>query len=249
MTGAVPDFACRNVALQYGAFRALDDVSIDFPGDQVTALIGPNGAGKTTLLNVLSGLQRPSRGSVVLNGRDIVGVPPHRRARQGIARSFQILNIFPAMSVFENVRLAVQRRSARFNVIWRPVESIAALRRQTEAHLEHYGLARRAHERAGALSHGEQRCLELALSAADDPKVLLLDEPLAGVGHGETARVLELIGQVVGGRTAVLVEHNMDALMALADRVVCLVAGRVLTTGTPSEVRANPTVRSAYLGE
>lgn len=242
-------FSCRDVTVRYGQFCALDGVSIDFGPGQITGLIGPNGAGKTTLLNVLSGLQKPVSGSVIKDGRDLSGLPPHRRAREGVARSFQILNIYPTLTVYENARLAVQRRSIRFRSVWQPVAANKELGRQTEEHLEVFGLLRRSADLAGTLSHGEQRCLELALSTADNPKVLLLDEPLAGVGHGETERVQELLGRVVRGRTSVLVEHNMDALMTLAHRVVCLVAGRVLASGPPEDVRANPQVRSAYLGE
>lgn len=251
MTGGMvaSAFCCRAITVDFGRFRALDGVSIDFAAGEITALIGPNGAGKTTLLNVLSGLQRPTNGSVAKDGRDLSALPSHRRAREGVARSFQILNIYPALSVYENVRLAVQRRSGRFSGFWQPVASIRELARQTEEHLELYGLVRRAHERAGALSHGEQRCLELALSTAVSPNVLLLDEPLAGVGHGETDRIIELLSHVVRGRTTVLVEHNMDVLMTLAHRVVCLVGGRVIASGSPDEVRADPNVRSAYLGE
>lgn len=250
MTDAAIPLACDSVSVRFGGFQALSDVSLGFTTGAVTALIGPNGAGKTTLMNVMSGLQRPSSGRVLLGGSDITGMPAHRRARRGIARSFQIISVYPAMSVFENVRLGIERRlRGSLEYFWRRVESRPRLRDLTQAHLEQFGLADCADTPAGDLSHGRQRAIELALSLAGEPTVLLLDEPLAGIGHGELEPFLELIAQTVRGRTTVLVEHNMDAVMSLADEIVCLVAGSVLARGTPAAVRADARVRQAYLGE
>jgi branched-chain amino acid transport system ATP-binding protein len=250
MSRAVQALSCTGVSVRFGGFHALTDVSIDFRAGAVTALIGPNGAGKTTLMNVLSGLQRPTSGQVSLSGKDITRMPTHRRACSGIARSFQIISIYPSMTVFENVRLGVQSAGSRSAAFFcRRVESRHELRDRTQEHLERFGLASRGGVLAGEMSHGEQRALELALSLAGDPGVLLLDEPLAGVGHGELEPFLELIARAIAGRTTVLVEHNMDAVMNLADTIVCLVGGSVLAVGGSDEIRDDARVRRAYLGE
>ena len=239
---------CRDVTVNFGAFTALQDVGLTFETGQVTALIGPNGAGKTTLMNVLSGLQRPTRGSVHLNGGDVTRMPSHRRAVSGMARSFQIVNVFPSMTVHENLRLAAQRAKLPTAPWWRTVDSLPGLAETVEQHLGEFGLAHRADEPAGELSHGEQRALELALSLMGSPSVLLLDEPLAGVGHSDLPAFIAMLRRVAANRTMVLVEHNMDAVMGLADRVVCLVGGAVLASGRPDDIRSDERVRSAYLG-
>jgi branched-chain amino acid transport system ATP-binding protein len=239
---------CRQVSVKFGVFTALNDVNLEFAAGQVTALIGPNGAGKTTLMNVLSGLQPPTLGVVHLNGVDVTRAPPHVRAVKGMARSFQIVNVFPTMTVFENVLLAAQRTLLPRTPWWRTVDSLPRLADTVRRHLDDFGLTLRAHEPAGELSHGEQRALELALSLMGSPSVLLLDEPLAGVGHADLPSFIALLRRVATGRTVVLVEHNMDAVMGLADRIVCLVAGAVLASGPPEEIRSDKRVRSAYLG-
>lgn len=240
--------ACSQVSVNFGAYQALRDVSLEFEAGKVTALIGPNGAGKTTLLNVLSGQQAPTQGNVIFGGQNITRMAPWKRALSGMSRSFQIVNVFPSMTVIENVRLAVQRKALRHIVAWRSIDSFSALTKDVRAYLEEYGLADRSSDLAGELSHGEQRALEIALSMIGNPQILLLDEPLAGVGHANLNDFISLLMKVSNGRTTVLVEHNMDAVMGLADEIVCLVAGEVLVSGRPDQIRADERVREAYLG-
>ena len=240
--------SCESIAVRFGTFQALRDVSLTFLPGKTTALIGPNGAGKTTLLNVLSGLQTPSAGIVRLEGRDITRSAPWQRAQQGMARSFQIVNVFPRMTVRENLRLAVQRTALKRLVPWRTVDSMRKIVQDVDERLQEFKLTDRADLPAGQLSHGEQRGLEIALSVIADPVVLLLDEPLAGVGHGEMAQYVDLLRRVAASRTTVVVEHNMDIVMDLADEIVCLTGGNVLAKGSPREIRGNEQVRAAYLG-
>ena len=240
--------SCSGVTVRFGAFMALSEVSIAFPAGGIVALIGPNGAGKTTLLNVLSGRQAPTSGRVFLQGRDVTRQPPFRRVRGGLARSFQIINVFGEETVEHNLRLAAQQARLRSPVFWRPVESYAALREDVDAMLERLSLVRQRHRPAAALSHGEQRALEIGLSLMADPPVLLLDEPLAGVGRAELPHFGALLADACRGRTVVVVEHNMDVVMDLADEIVVLVAGRVLKAGKPAEIRADSAVKAAYLG-
>jgi len=240
--------SCESISVHFGPFVALRDLSLTFESQRTTALIGPNGAGKTTLLNVLSGLQPATRGRVSVDERDITRLPNWKRARMGLMRSFQIVSVCPGISVFDNLQLAVMHRKAPNPVFWRSADSDRSLRPAVEALAEQYGLAAVGKRQAATLSHGEQRLLELALSLVNDPPVLLLDEPLAGVGHAELASFIEHISRACSGRTVVLVEHNMDAVMALADHIVCLAAGAVLAQGSPEAVRNDPAVRSAYLG-
>ncbi|WP_137388568.1 ABC transporter ATP-binding protein [Rhodoligotrophos defluvii] len=246
MTAA--SLSCRDIAVRFGSFQALSDVSLAFAPGRITALIGPNGAGKTTLLNVLAGLQKAVGGSVVLNGQDISALPPYRRARAGLSRSFQIVNVFPQMTVFENLRLALQHRHMRMSMPWRTVGSFTALAEDARERLTRFGLAQHGDDVAASLSHGQQRALELALALAGDPQVLLLDEPLAGVGQDELPKFASLIRALAANRTTVLVEHNMDVVMAMADEIVVLVGGTVLAKGRPEAVRNDPRVRDAYLG-
>ncbi|MGF7158737.1 branched-chain amino acid transport system ATP-binding protein [Rhodoligotrophos appendicifer] len=239
---------CHDVAVRFGSFQALSGVSLNFLAGKTTALIGPNGAGKTTLLNVLAGLQKATTGTVTMDGQDISNLPPYGRARAGIARSFQIVNVFPQMTVFENLRLTLQRRHMRFSVPWRTVASYSALSEEAARRLALFGLDRLRDELAGSLSHGQQRALELALTLGTDPQVLLLDEPLAGVGQTELPKFTRLISEIVAGRTTLLVEHNMDVVMAMADEIIVLVGGSVLARGSAETIRADPRVRDAYLG-
>lgn len=240
--------ACRNVSVQFGAFRAIRDINLEFASGKVTALIGPNGAGKTTLLNVLSGLQKPTTGEVFLTGKDVTRMSTSRRALCGMSRSFQIVNVFPGMSVKENIRLAVQRKELKRIVPWRPIDSFTYVTAEVVRYLEVFDLTKLADQLAGQLSHGEQRGLEIALSIVGEPRVLLLDEPLAGVGHADLPRFIDLLRRVCHGRTTVLVEHNMDVVMGLADEIVCLVSGAVLARGAPEQIRNDDRVRAAYLG-
>jgi branched-chain amino acid transport system ATP-binding protein len=226
-----------------------DDVTLDIMPGEMHAIIGPNGAGKTTLVNQISGLIPPDDGRILFAGADVTGLPAEARALRGLSRSFQITSILAGFSVLENVALAVQARSgSSLRFVGRAADE-AALNLPALAALEQAGIADRAQARAGELSHGEKRALELAIALAMRPKLLLLDEPMAGVGQEESERQVELLLRLKGELTMVLVEHDMAAVFALADRISVLIRGRVLVTGTPDEVRADPQVVTAYLGE
>ena len=216
---------------------AVDDVSLDLAEGELHAVIGPNGAGKTTLIHLLSGALKPSAGTIVLDGRDITGLAMHRRVRLGLARSYQITSVFPNFTVLENLALALQGAG-------RPDD-----RDRARAELDAVGLGDRADQLAGALAHGERRQLELGLALATGARILLLDEPMAGMGPEEAARILGLLETLKRRRTILLVEHDMDAVFRLADRISTLVYGRVIASGAPDEIRRHPEVRRAYLGE
>jgi len=227
---------------------AVDDVSIDLHRGEIHALIGTNGAGKSTLVNVLSGEVRASSGSVELEGRDVTRWPQPRRARAGLGRSYQRTTIFAPFSVFENCRLAAQ---ARFQHPWRwmsPASGCGESGDAARGAASRAGLAHLLDREAGLLSHGEKRQLEIAMCLAGDPRVLLLDEPLAGMGADETDRMLELLASLREGHAILLVEHDMDAVFRVAGRITVLVDGAVIASGAPREVRDNPAVQTAYLG-
>ena len=246
---AEPLLRLDRLAKAYGALVVTDDVTLDVMSGELHAVIGPNGAGKTTLIHEISGLSPPDRGRILFDGHDVTRLPMHERVRRGLARSFQITSILPGFSGLENVALAVQARSgSSFRFFGRP-DRETALNGPALAFIELVGLGARAHLPAGLLSHGEKRQLELAVALATAPKLLLLDEPLAGTGHEESERVVQTLKRLKGRYTIVLIEHDMDAVFSLADRITVLVYGRVIATGTPQAVRANPEVRSAYLGE
>ena len=239
----------EGVGMRFGSYAALTSVSLRLKLGRIYALIGPNGAGKTTFANVLSGLLVPSEGRVLLDGVDVTRLPVHRRAHAGIGRSFQIINIFPESTVFENLRLAAQARRFRLQPFWHPVRSAPELAEKANAMLARVRLGALADRVAGTLSHGDQRALELGMALINEPGVLILDEPLAGVGQHGIERAISLVSEASRGRTVVLIEHNMDAVMRLADQVIVLAQGRVLASGTPESVRADPKVRAAYLGQ
>jgi branched-chain amino acid transport system ATP-binding protein len=233
----------------FGALVVTDDLTFDVMPGELHAVIGPNGAGKTTLINQISGLIAPDAGTIQFAGRDITALPTHARAELGLARSFQVSSILPGFSALENVALAVQSRAgSSFRVLGRAAAE-AALNGPAMAALADVGLAERAHIPAGELSHGEKRALELAIALAMQPKVLLLDEPMAGTGREETARLVEVLRRLKGRFSVVLVEHDMTAVFALADRISVLIYGRILASGTPAGVRADPRVVAAYLGD
>jgi branched-chain amino acid transport system ATP-binding protein len=240
---------CGAVSVRFGALAAVNDVSLDFETGRFHSVIGPNGAGKTTLINVLSGRQPPTSGKVFMNGIDITSVAAHERARRGIGRSFQITKVFAGMTVFENLRLAAQARVFRIQPSWRPVQHYSAIADEAHAMIDDIGLAQFRNHPADLLSHGDQRALELGITLMTDPAILLLDEPLAGVGEKEIARTMEVITRVAKGRTVILIEHNIDVVMRVSDRVVVMNQGAVLSDGTPDQVRRDPAVREAYLGE
>jgi branched-chain amino acid transport system ATP-binding protein len=233
----------------YGALVVTDDVNLAVAPGELHAVIGPNGAGKTTLIHQISGLAAPDAGRILFEGEDITPLPMHERVGRGLARSFQITSILPGFSVLENVALAVQARFGSSFRFFGDAAQEPALNEPAMDFIDTVGLGARAHLPAGLLSHGEKRQLELAIALATDPKLLLLDEPLAGTGHEESERVIAMLRRLKGGYGIMLIEHDMDAVFALADRVSVLVYGRVIATGTPEEVRANAEVRTAYLGE
>ena len=239
----------ENVSKNFGGLRVTDDVTLDVLPGELHAVIGPNGAGKTTLINQISGLLAPDAGRILFGGEDVTRMPVHARAGRGLARSFQITSILPRFSVLENVALAVQARSGTSFRFFGRVATEEALNTPALAALTQVGLAARADVPAGELSHGEKRALELAIALAMEPKLLLLDEPMAGTGRDETERLIGALRALKGRFPMVLVEHDMNAVFALADRISVLIYGRILASGTPAQVRADPQVVTAYLGE
>ncbi|MEV8507151.1 ABC transporter ATP-binding protein [Actinoplanes sp. NPDC051475] len=244
-----PILQARGLGKQFRGFRAVDRVDLDIAPGSVHALVGPNGAGKTTLFHLLTGFLRPSQGRITLDGRDITGLPSDRVARLGMARSFQITTLFPQVTAREHVELGLQARTGLGWRFWRSDRGLDRFRARAMELLEAVGLADAAEVPAGALAYGRKRALELAVALALDPRVLLLDEPTAGMGGEDVERTVDLISRVRSGRTVVLVEHNMTVVASLADRVTVLQHGSVLVEGGYAEVRADPRVITAYLGE
>ena len=239
---------CSDVSVRFGAFVAVSGLSYQFKPGKVYGLIGPNGAGKTTLMNAIVGRQSLASGTIRLNGRDVTGLDVPSRARLGLGRSFQITKIFSGMSVFENLRLAAQMTAFRWQPVWRPASSYREIADQARAMLAEIDLERHAETEADQLSHGDQRALELGLTLITRPTVLLLDEPLAGVGHQGARGAVALLERVIRGRTVLLIEHNMEALMRIAEDVLVMAGGQLIAHGPPSDIRRNEDVRAAYLG-
>jgi branched-chain amino acid transport system ATP-binding protein len=239
----------RKVSKRFGGVVATDRVTLDVAQGEVHALIGPNGAGKTTLIAQISGSLGVDSGEVRFLGEDITRAKQHERVKAGLARSYQITSIFKRFSVLDNLALAVQARSGSSFSFWRPVAAEAALFDEAGSIANEVGLHRRVDAMAGSLAHGEQRALEVGLALATRPKLLLLDEPMAGMGPEESARMIALIGRVRAKVTVLLVEHDMDAVFRLAERITVMVNGRVIATGGPEQIRADAEVRRAYLGD
>jgi branched-chain amino acid transport system ATP-binding protein len=239
----------RGLVKEFRGFRAVRGVDLDVAQGCVHALVGPNGAGKTTLFNMLTGFLRPSAGQILLDGQDITGFPPERVARLGVARSFQITSLFPRMTAREHVELALAGGTGLGWRFWRSDRMLDRFSGRAGELLDEVGLAGHAGERAGALAYGFKRALELAVALALSPRVLLLDEPTAGMGVEDVDRTIALIDRVRAGRTVVLVEHNMSVVASLADRVTVLQQGAVLVEGPYQQVRDDPRVITAYLGE
>ncbi|MFS2053640.1 ABC transporter ATP-binding protein [Variovorax sp. Varisp41] len=237
----------RGLTKRFGQFTANEDIGVSFPRGQLTAIIGPNGAGKSTFFNMVSGAFAPSAGEIRFDGRDITGLAQHRFAHLGIAKSFQVTNLFPDLTVLENVRVAVQALDSGFDW-WRPRAARRDWIEKAERLLERVQLQDKRGFRAERLSHGEQRALEIAVALASDPKLLLLDEPTAGMSPEETRSVMDLILALVAERTVALVEHKMKLIMGVSDRIVVLHQGRLLAQGSPAEIRANEDVQRVYLG-
>ena len=245
---SAPILAAENVSMAFGRFLALRQLSVSFERNTLTAIIGPNGAGKSTFFNAISGALPPSSGRVIYEGRDITGSPQHEFARMGIAKSFQITNVFPQLTAHENVRVAVQMRRARFD-IFTPRDSLRDLVERADRLLATVGLAEARNRPAADLAHGQQRGLEIALALACEPKLLLLDEPTAGMSPEETVGMMDLIVKLAGERTVILVEHKMKLVMGICQRVIVLHHGELLAEGSPDDVRANDEVKRVYLGQ
>jgi branched-chain amino acid transport system ATP-binding protein len=243
-----PVLALEGVVRRFGGLTAVDGVSLTLGPGRRLAVIGPNGAGKTTLFRLIAGDMGVSAGRVELLGRDVTRMPAHRRARLGLARTFQVSNLFSGLSVLDNVRLAAQAREPGRWRFWAPIRAGDRVGAAAMAALERVGLGARAGDRVADLSHGEQRQLEVALALATEPKLLLLDEPAAGLPAGERARLRDLLGSLPPSLPLVLIEHDMTLALSLADEVLCMHNGRVIAHGTPAEVRADDTVQAVYLG-
>lgn len=236
---------------EFNGLVAVADVSIQITAGKLHAIIGPNGAGKTTLFNLISGILKPTAGRVVFYGRDITGLSPHRIARLGIGRSFQITNLFPNLTVLENVRLAAQARGKDSLRFWASYRHFHQYEARAMEVIQQVGLSGREFVPARFLPHGDQRKLEIAILLASDPDLLLLDEPTAGMAAGEVPLLIEIIRHIQeqGKQTILLVEHKMDVVMSISDRIIVMHQGRVLAEGTPAQIAANEQVQQAYLGE
>jgi branched-chain amino acid transport system ATP-binding protein len=239
----------RGLAIRFGGLKAVDGIDLDVMPGERRAIIGPNGAGKTTLFNLITGYYKPNAGSVLFAGQDITGAPTFRVAKAGIGRAFQITSIFPGLTVFRNVQLGRLARTGRTRQPFGSVEGLHG--DEVAAILDDVGLARLAAEQAGNLSHGDQRALELAISLAMEPKLLLLDEPTAGMAPEETARTMRLVRRIADERklTVLFCEHDMEVVFGTAERILVMHQGRALAEGTPDAIRADPEVKRVYLGE
>jgi branched-chain amino acid transport system ATP-binding protein len=246
---AEPLLRIENLSKSFGAVSACRDISLEITEGETHALIGPNGAGKTTLLNQLAGDLIPDNGQIFLSGEEITHLPLHRRAHLGLARSYQITSVFPNMSVAENLLLAIQAHHGHSFRFWRRGLDDLLLRAELGPALEMVGLSGQAEIPAGNLSHGERKQLEVGMALACKPKLLLLDEPMAGMGPGGTVELSRQIRKLKKSMTILLVEHDMEAIFSLADRITVLVYGEVVVTGNAEEIRLNTAVRQAYLGE
>jgi branched-chain amino acid transport system ATP-binding protein len=246
---AEPLLRVEKLVRRFGGIVATDHVSLDVQQGELHAIIGPNGAGKTTLISQLTGQLLPHGGSIQLAGYDITGVPAYRRSALGLARSFQITSLLLDFTAADNVALAAQAHDGHSFHFWGNARKVAHLRNAAQAALDRVGLGPRADVLVSRLSHGEQRELELAVALATRPQLLLLDEPMAGLGVTESARMVKLLQELRREVSIVLVEHDMDAVFALADRISVLVYGRVIASGTPAEIRHNEEVKRAYLGD
>jgi branched-chain amino acid transport system ATP-binding protein len=246
---AEPVLRVTGLRKSFGGLTVTDDLSLDVMPGELHAVIGPNGAGKTTLINLISGLLAPDAGSILFSGREVTALGTPARAALGLARSFQITSIVPSFTALENVALAVQARAGSSFRFFKAASGEERLNGPAHAALAEVGLAERAQVSTGHLSHGEKRALELAIALAMEPKLLLLDEPMAGTGREETDRLVALLSRLKGRFPMILVEHDMTAVFALADRISVLIYGRVVASGTPEAVRADRQVHAAYLGD
>ncbi len=242
----MPLLETRKLTKAFGGLMAVLDVDVRLERGELRAIIGPNGAGKTTFFNMIAGNLPPTRGQILFKGEDITALPPHRRSHLGIGRSYQITNIFPDLSTLENLRVAVQSRTVHYDM-WRDADSLAEVNRKAEEILRYVNLADKWETPAADLAHGEQRYLEIGIALATGPELLLLDEPTAGMSPEETRQTADFIKHLSQGLTIILVEHDMDVVMGISDRITVLHYGEVLAEGTPEEIRQNTEVQRVYL--
>lgn len=238
----------KNLSKRFAGFKAVSDVSVRIRPGTLTSIIGPNGAGKSTFFNLLSGAIAPSDGQIIFMGQDITGMRAHSFAHTGIAKSFQITNLFPNFTAAENVRIALQAHVSRYG-LWRRRSALEGLGEKVASLLSTVGLAERSNRLARELAHGQQRALEIAVALAAQPKLLLMDEPTAGMSPEETKAMMDLIRKLVEERTVVLVEHKMKMVMGISERIVVLHHGELIAEGTPDDIRANDQVKRVYLGQ
>ena len=238
----------ERVEKRFGATSIIRGISLEIAAGERHAIIGPNGAGKSTLFNLISGSLAPTRGSIRLNGIEIAGAPPYRINRLGLSRSFQVTNIFPRLTVFENIRCSVLWSLGYGYSFWRNTEKLRDARELAERTLERIGMTARRNTPAGVLTYAEQRALEIGITIAGDPRVILLDEPTAGMSRGEAEHAVALIRSVSDGRTLIMVEHDMSVVFGIADRISVLVYGEVIATDSPARIHDNAAVQTAYLG-
>jgi branched-chain amino acid transport system ATP-binding protein len=243
-----PILEVEGISQRFGSFQALNNINVAFPQGKLTAIIGPNGAGKSTFFNVVSGAFAPTSGRIRFNGDDITGLAQHEYARIGIAKSFQITNVFKQLSAHENVRVAAQMRASRFALL-KPRDSLVELIDKADALLARVGLTAARNKPAAELAHGQQRALEVAMALACEPKLLLMDEPTAGMSPEETAVMMDLITSLATQRTVILVEHKMKLVMGICERLIVLHHGELLAEGSPDEIRGNAEVKRVYLGQ
>ena len=239
----------ENLTKNFGGVTATDNVCLDVGRNETHAIIGPNGAGKTTLISQLAGGLKPDAGKIIFNNIDITALPVQKRCQLGLARSFQITSLVMSMTVLDNVALAVQAQDGHSFKFWQPARSIDKIREPAMDILISADLDKKAHTKISSLSHGERRQIEIAVALATKPSLMLLDEPMAGMGPSESAGMVDMLKNLNGQKSILLIEHDMDAVFALADRISVLVYGRVIATGNPQEIRENQDVRHAYLGE
>ncbi|GAB7528224.1 ABC transporter ATP-binding protein [Pseudomonas sp. 3A(2025)] len=244
-----PQLSIQNLEKTFGAVKATNNASFDIAPGELHAIIGPNGAGKSTLIAQIAGEITPDKGRILLKGEDITHVPAHRRPGLGLARAFQVSQLYPEFTLQENVAIAIAAREGKTFGMWKPLGSDPHLMQSAASYLQRVDLGARVHSLVSELSHGERRQLEIALALAQEASVLLLDEPMAGMGAEESARMTQLLLELKGRYSILLVEHDMDAVFALADRITVLVYGQTILTGSVEQIRNDPQVRAAYLGE
>jgi branched-chain amino acid transport system ATP-binding protein len=244
-----PQLSIQNLEKTFGAVKATNGASFDIAPGELHAIIGPNGAGKSTLIAQIAGEIRPDKGQIFLNGLDITDVPAHKRPGLGLARAFQVSQLYADFTLLENVAVAIAARDGQTFGMWKPLANDHSLLSPAAEYLQRVGLGARGHSLVSELSHGERRQLEIALALAQEACVLLLDEPMAGMGAEESARMTQLLLELKGRYCILLVEHDMDAVFALADRITVLVYGQTILTGSVEQIRNDPQVRAAYLGE